>query len=60
MDVLVSVIIPAYQQEKWIGRCLRSVLASSYRKLEIIVVNDESTDKTEEVAQKYIRKTKSG
>lgn len=60
MDELVSVIIPAYQQERWIGRCLRSVLASSYRNLEIIVVNDESTDKTEEVAQKYIRKTKAG
>ncbi len=58
MDALVSVIIPAYQQEKWIGRCLRSVLDSTYRNLEIIVVNDESTDKTEKIVQKYIEETK--
>ena len=51
MDIVVSIIIPAYQQEKRIGRCLRSVMNSTYRNLEIIVVNDGSTDKTEEIVQ---------
>ena len=58
MNSLVSIIIPVYQQEKWIGRCLRSVLNSSYHNIEIIVVNDGSTDKTERIVQKYMEETK--
>ena len=42
----ISVIIPAYNSERWIRRCLESVLAQSYRNLEILVVDDGSTDKT--------------
>lgn len=60
MDRLVSVIIPAYQEEKRIGRCIQSVLASSYRNYEVIVVNDGSTDRTEEIVRQLIEKTKGG
>ncbi len=60
MDSLVSIIIPAYQQEKWIGRCLQSVLNSSHQNLDIIVVNDGSTDKTEKIIQEYVERTKTG
>lgn len=42
----VSVIIPAYNAEKYIEECLNSVSAQSFRELEIIVVNDASTDST--------------
>lgn len=58
MDRLVSIIIPAHQEEKRIGRCIQSVLASSYHNYEMIVVNDGSTDRTEEIVRKYIGKTK--
>lgn len=58
MDILVSMIIPAYQQEKRIGRCIESILASSYRNYEVIVVNDGSADRTEEIVQQLIEKTK--
>lgn len=51
----VSVIIPAYNSEKWIKRCLDSILTQSYSNLEIVLVNDGSTDNTlkivEDIAQ---------
>lgn len=47
---LISVAIPAYNRATYLRECLDSVVAQSYRPLEIIVVNDGSSDKTEEVA----------
>jgi alpha-1,3-rhamnosyltransferase len=46
-DPLVSVIIPAYNHEQYVGACLESVIKQSYRNIQIIVINDGSTDNTE-------------
>jgi biofilm PGA synthesis N-glycosyltransferase PgaC len=53
---LVSVLIPAHNEEKAIIRCLESVRKSSHRKMEIIVIDDASTDKTAELVMEYISK----
>jgi len=48
---LVSVIVPARNEARNIERCVRSVLASTYPSLEVIVVNDHSTDATSAIAR---------
>lgn len=52
---LVSVVIPAHNEETGIARTISSVYASSYKNIEIIVVDDGSTDATAQVARGYIR-----
>jgi glycosyltransferase involved in cell wall biosynthesis len=51
---LISVIIPAYNAEERIEDTLRSVMAQDYEDIEVIVVNDASTDKTAEVARRVL------
>jgi glycosyltransferase involved in cell wall biosynthesis len=49
----ISVIIPVYNGEKWVRQCLDNVLAQSYKDLEVIVVDDGSTDRSAEIAAYY-------
>lgn len=51
--VKVSVIIPAYNGDRYLAAAIDSILAQTYRDLEIIVVDDGSTDNTPQVAQQY-------
>jgi glycosyltransferase involved in cell wall biosynthesis len=53
---LVSVLIPAYNSERWIGQTIESALGQTYPRTEIIVVDDGSTDKTSEIAGRYASK----
>lgn len=69
MEPKISVIVPTYNNAPWLPRCLDSILAQSYRNLEVIVVDDGSTDDTAAILQEYtgkdsriypIRKTNGG
>src|SRR5438128_6673995 len=53
MKPLVSILIPAYNAEGWIGDTLLSAIAQTWPRKEIIVVDDGSTDRTLAVAQQF-------
>ncbi|MBQ7890389.1 MAG: glycosyltransferase [Erysipelotrichaceae bacterium] len=52
-DILISVIVPAYNSEKWISSCLDSILSQTYSYLEVIVINDGSIDSTGKIIDDY-------
>ena len=55
-EIRISVIVPAYNIEQYIARCLDSLLAQTYRNLQIIVVDDGSSDQTGAIIDEYSRK----
>ncbi len=52
---LVSIIIPVYNVESYIKKCLESVINQTYKNLEIICVNDGSPDKSEEIIASFMK-----
>ena len=55
-DCKASIIIPVYNAEKTISYCLDSILNQTYQDFEIILVNDGSVDKSQEIIEKYKKK----
>ena len=54
----VSVIVPVYNVEEYLERCLDSLVNQTLKDIEIIIVNDGSTDGSKEIIQKYLNKYK--
>lgn len=50
---LISVIVPVYNTGKYLEECIESIINQSYKNLEIIIVNDDSTDESEDIILKY-------
>lgn len=53
---MISVIVPIYNVEKYLTKCLDSILASTYKDLEIILVDDGSTDNCSQICDEYLKK----
>lgn len=51
--VKVSIIVPAYNVEKYISKCVESILNQTYKKLEVIIINDGSTDNTQKKLMEF-------
>ncbi len=56
MNDLISIIIPIYNAEKYIDRCIESVIQQTYTNMEIICINDGSTDNTLQILNNYAYK----
>ncbi len=58
MDPLISVILPIYNIKDYLDKCMRSIIAQTYKNLEIIMVDDGSSDGSEKMCDDYLAKDK--
>ena len=52
----VSIIIPVYNAEKYLGEAIESVLTQTYQDFELLLINDRSTDRSKEICMEYSKK----
>lgn len=52
---LVSIVVPIFNSSKWIENCIESILKQNYENIELILINDGSTDNSEIICQKWIK-----
>lgn len=53
---LLSVIIPVYNAEKYMRKCIDSILNQTFKQIELILVDDGSTDRSSEICDEYVEK----
>lgn len=58
MELLLSVIVPVYNVEKYLPKCLESIIKQTYKNLEIILIDDGSTDDSGKICDEYAEKDK--
>lgn len=56
MDALVSIIVPVYNAEQFLDRCINSILNQTYQKIELILVDDGSKDRSAEICTAWMSK----
>lgn len=50
---MITVIVPVFNAEKYISKCIKSILRQTYKDIELVLINDCSTDRTLSICQKY-------
>ena len=55
---MLSIIVPVYNAEKFLYRCIESILAQTYTDFELLLVNDGSIDCSLEICEQYIKQDK--
>ena len=58
MSALISVVVPVYNAEKYLDKCIQSIINQKYSNLEIILVDDGSKDNSLELCKKYAESDK--
>lgn len=58
MNPKISIIIPVYNVECYLSKCLKSIIEQSYSKLEIIIIDDGSSDKSSKICDEFAKKDK--
>ena len=53
---MISVIVPVYNVEEYLEECLESIKRQTYTDIEVILVNDGSTDRSKEICERYCEK----
>ena len=54
MRPLISVIVPVYNVEQYLRQCIESILKQSYREIEVLLINDGSTDSSGIICQEFV------
>lgn len=58
INSLISIIVPVYNAERYLNVCIQSIVSQNYTNIEIILVNDGSTDKSADICDDYARRDK--
>lgn len=54
-QILISIIVPIYNVEKYVEKCILSIISQTYKNLQIILIDDGSTDKSGEICDRYAK-----
>lgn len=54
-NIVVSIIVPVYNSEKYVGKCIESLLNQTYKNIEIIIIDDGSTDNSKSIIKEYLK-----
>lgn len=56
MDILVSIIVPIYNVEAYLSKCVNSILRQTHKNIEVLLIDDGSTDKSPKICDRYQKK----